>query len=321
MGEYRDILAQVALHIDQGIALGESITLPKQTDRIIWCGMGGSAIVGDVLSSIVQETPLEIIVNKNSQLPSRLITSKTVVVISSYSGNTAETISCYRSAVKHKAQILVISSGGMLVASAHRQKYPLIVLPQGFLPRQVLYIQLCSMIQVLTNSELLANQSTAIAEFKSHIERYPFARRSNAIAKGIDANIPIIYASPALASGALRWRTQINENAKTLCFSNIFTELNHNEIEGYDNKVSGVSVIMLRRDRENKIVGGQMDAFAQLVRSQVDSLKMYDIPGRSIVATLLNTIYLGDWVSYQLAELKGHKPGPVEMITRLKSML
>ncbi|MFW5745989.1 MAG: bifunctional phosphoglucose/phosphomannose isomerase [Nanoarchaeota archaeon] len=321
MGDYRQLLGQVHEHIDQGLRLGDNLTIPKNTKRIVFCGMGGSGIAGNILATFLEFYEIEVVVNKTADLPKHLVNSNTVVVICSYSGNTAETLSCYRSAVKGNYRVLVISSGGTLLASAQRQKLQHIIIPGGYLPRQAFMFQFFSVLQVLINSELIPVQTTAINEFKRYLDDYPFARRSNAIAKTIDNTFPVIYTSPALEHAGTRWKTQVNENAKTLCFTDVFTEVNHNGIEGFDNQVKGISLFILKLEREKKLIEKQIDAFSQLVRSQVENMKVYDIPGRSMLTSLLIAIHLGDWVSYQLAEMKGVDADPVAMIQQLKSQL
>jgi glucose/mannose-6-phosphate isomerase len=321
MGEYRQLLAQTSEHIDEAIRLANHVTVPKSIKKIMFCGMGGSGIAGDVLATLLEPFEIDVIVNKSATLPTYKINNNTLVVICSYSGNTAETLSCYRAAAKEKMRLLVVSSGGSMLSSAQRQKLSCIHLPSGYLPRQSFMLQFFAILQVLINSEIIPVQTTAINEFKRYLVEYPFARRSNAIAKIIDANLPIVYTSPNLLCTGLRWKAQLNENSKRLCFVNSFTELNHNEIEGYDNQVKKVSLFVLQREREPKLVQSQMDVFSQLVRSQVDSLKVYTIPGRSLLTSLLVAIHLGDWVSYQLAEMTNTDPNQQALINQLKTQI
>jgi glucose/mannose-6-phosphate isomerase len=321
MGDYRQLLMRTPEQIDQALKLGNGLSVPKSIKRIVFCGMGGSGIAGDLLASILEPYGVEMVVWKQFTFPDYLVNATTLVIICSYSGNTVEMLQCYRSATKLNARVLVVSSGGTILASAQRQKLPHIHIPVGYLPRQSLIFQFFSILQVLINSEIIPNQSTAISEFKAQLNDYPFARRSNAIAKNVDNNVPIIYTAPSLYSAALRWKTQFNENAKRLCFINTFTELNHNEIEGYDKQVKNVSLVLLKREREPKIVQKQMEVFEQLIRSQVDVLKSYEIPGRSHLCALFIAVHLGDWASYQLAEMQNTDPDQVALITQLKSQI
>jgi len=181
--------------------------------------------------------------------------------------------------------------------------------------------QFFSVLQVFVNSKLIPNQSTAITEFKRYLVEYPFARKASGIVKNIDGNFPIVYTSPALLCTGFRWKAQMNENAKKLCFVNCFTELNHNEIEGYDRQVKNVSLIILKREREPKLVDKQMDVFSKLVCSQIDSLKVHEIPGRSLLASLMVSVHLGDWVSYKYAESTKTDCDQVALITQLKTQI
>lgn len=319
MGDYREFLAQTAAQVQKGIDIAGGLTIPKNTRRIIVCGMGGSAITGDVLSTILEAYDIEVTVVRAPSIPNYLLSGNTVAIVCSYSGNTQETLSCYRSALRDKARVLVVSSGGVLLASAHRQKIQHITLPQDIQPRESFMHQFFAVLQVCVNSELIPNQTASINEFVKLLDTYPFARRSNAIAKNIEKRLPIIYTSPALFSAAMRWRTQINENAKALCHINAFTELNHNEIEAYDKQMKESTLVILKMERESKYIDAQIEAFTQLIRSQVDILKVYTMPGRSLLASLLAAIHLGDWVSYQLAEMNGVEPGQIDLINQLKS--
>mgnify|MGYP006276042163 CR=1 FL=1 len=318
MGDYRELLTNAAQQIEEGLHLGENVTVPKSTRRIIFCGMGGSGIIGDVMERILQQYQLEVFICKTYALPTHLLTSNTLVVVISYSGNTVETATCYRTALKAKAKILVAASGGSILSSAMRQKIPCIHLTEGYLPRQSFLLMFFSLLQALVNSDIIPNQTTAINEFRGYLDTYPFARRSNAIAKSIEDGMPIVYTSPDLWAAGLRWKTQINENCKKLCIANSFTELNHNEIEGFDRQLKKHSMVILCRQREPKIVSSNIEVFCQLVRSQVDALKLYEMPGRSLLCALLVGIHLGDWVSYQLAEMNKVDPDDMTLITQLR---
>ncbi len=302
--------------------------------NILHLGMGGSAIVGDLLRTYLQnqlQVPLE--VHRNYGLPT-YVNNNTLCVACSYSGDTEETLSATREALKRKANILAIASGGELQKLAEEHHLPFIQIPAGFPPRQALGYMFFPLIQAFKNLGLITLPEGEISETVKILKQL---RQENdpdrslgrcitsQIARKLYLKIPLIYtAAELLAPVTVRWRNQFNENSKILSFSNVFPELNHNEIMGWEAKPELLQpfCIVLLRDREesprNKL---RLEITRKIMQDK--NVPIFDVfsEGESRLARLFSMIYLGDWISYHLALLYKKDPYVIKSIEFLKEKL
>jgi len=322
--------------ISESINIGKNINLKNdysQCDNIVLSGMGGSAIGGDVVKTIVSsELQVPFIINRNYSLPN-WVNEKTLVICSSYSGNTEESLSTYEDAKEKGAIICGISTGGKITNDLKVSGYDVIKIPGGLQPRAALAYSfvptlfLINKIGLISDSVIveLTNSNDMLLRKR---ERYSVGETENPIfkmAKDIYGMIPIIYGvTDTTGVVALRWKGQLCENSKMIAFNNEIPELNHNEIVGWENNpdlLNELSVIWLRdrndiernKARQN-ITEGILDDMG-IMQHEVRA------EGETKVERLLDLINFGDWLSYWCAILHNTDPSPVYKIDKLKKAL
>ncbi len=322
--DMRSVLTAMPEQIRQAYAIPTAVRVSGSVDQIIVCGMGGSSISGLLLQNYL-ELRIPIVTIQNYHIPVSC-TKNSLLFITSYSGNTEESISCYREAIKQKLNIVVIVSGGKLQEYALRDKTPLILVPKGLQPRNAICYLFFPMIRVLENSKIISSKSD---EVKSAVEslkknHVSYEKTAQDIAKQLINTIPIIYSSDRNWSIAYRWKCELNENAKIMAFANKFPELNHNEFNGYINYANqGVKahLIILHDDDDHKRVQKRMTITKKFVKEMTDSkleLTEINISRQHRLAQLFTGIYVGDFVSYFLALDYATDPTPVDIIERFK---
>lgn len=338
-----DAIAGFADQIEAGVALSEGgPKVPKgRVRRVVILGMGGSAIGGDLLRSYVtgfrDYGGIEIVVNRDYRPP--MIGRSDLLVTSSYSGNTEETLSAYNAARKDAGSVLVLTTGGKLLRSARSAKYRTIELPGGMQPRAALGYSFFPLLHTLAvrtklfGDQVAAETEKGIAETVTLLRQLSTeysdgpkpANRAFRIAQNLHGKVPVIYsATERLDTVNLRWRGQIQENAKHLAFGNILPEMNHNEINGWENPPALLKhfVPVWLRDREDhRRNRRRLDITESIISRAVDRSIPVESEGRTTLARMFSLIHLGDWVSYWLAALNGVDPSPVPIIENLKQQL
>jgi glucose/mannose-6-phosphate isomerase len=322
--------------IQEAIGIGEQIKLQNDyttCKNIVVTGMGGSAIGGDVVKTIVhQELKIPFYINRNYALPN-WVNEKTLVICSSYSGNTEETLSAYEDAIEKGAMICGISTGGQLSEKIQSKGYDLITIPGGLQPRAALAYSFVPMLYLLRKIGLIYNSliddlSSSITSLVKKRDTYSVGDTSNPIfkmAKDIYGMIPIVYGiADTTGVVALRWKGQLCENSKMLAFCNEIPEMNHNEIVGWGNNpdlLSELSVIWLRDKNDNKQLRSRQNITKALL-NDIDILQHeVNAEGATNIERLLDLINYGDWLSYWCAILHNTDPSPVEKINKLKKAL
>ncbi len=322
--------------ITEAIEIGRQLKLQKDYSKcknIVVAGMGGSAIGGDVVKTLIHnELKIPFYVNRNYLLPN-WVNEDTLVICSSYSGNTEESLSAYEDALGKGAMICGISTGGKLSENITAKGYDLIAIPGGLQPRAALAYSFVPILYLLNKiglvSESIINDlSSAVAALNKKRETYSVGDSSNPIyklAKEIYGMIPIIYGiTDTTGVVALRWKGQLCENSKMLAFHNEIPELNHNEIVGWGNNpdlLSELSVIWLRDKNDNVRSRARQDITKALL-NDIDIMQHeVSAEGANNVERLLDLINYGDWLSFWCAILHKTDPSPVEKINKLKKAL
>ncbi len=290
----------------------------KEYKKVVMCGMGGSGIASDLLSLYLEEE-LEIISVKDYKLPST-VSDKDLVIISSYSGNTEEAISCYREARRLNATTLIVCSGGKLASYADQTNTPLIKLPQGYQPRAALAYSFTLFLRIFEELSLIKKKEKDVEEVVNYLGKQSFEKVAIDLSEKLVNKTPLIYTSTKYSPIGFRWKTQINENAKVLSFNSIIPELNHNEINGYVNTREGFHVIFLTftndfyRNKKRTEVTKK-----KITRRGITSTEL-EIKGNNLV-NIFSAILLGDWLSYYLALRLETNPWPVDFIEDFKKDL
>ena len=304
--------------IQEASRLGKDIKVVEEVDKIVIAGMGGSALPGTILKSYVRlKIPIYII--RNYSLPD-FVDNKSLVFAVSYSGNTEETLSCYKEAVKKKCKLITICSGGKLLELSRINSTPHVLVPHGLEPRMAYAYQFFPMLKILENSHFINLQDieNLVKRIKKNKE---IKKLAQALAEKLYQKIPLIYTSEKLKAVGYKWKINFNENAKILAFNNVFPEFNHNEINGYINKIGEFYAIIIRDDEDLGRIRKRMTIIKNL-------LKKYNIPvteilikGEDALTKLFSSIYIGDWTSYFLALSYKIDPTKVDIVEDLKKQL
>lgn len=316
------------------IAQKAPVVKPAQITAVAVLGMGGSGIGGDMVRALLEaELSVPITVVKGYQLPA-YIGKETLVFAVSYSGETEETLSSFEEAIKRKAHIVAVTSNGELKKRALEENIPLIEVPAGYQPRAALGYLFLPILVYLARIGLAQDRTDQIKEAISVLrsESSRFARGvpvgqndAKRLALELYGKIPVIYGSEGIsAAAALRWKTQFNENAKTVAFSHIFPELDHNEIMGWqipEKATHLFELIVLRHLGEHEQISKRIKATLELIKDHIYGATEIWAEGKSPLANLLSLIYIGDFTSIYLALLYEVDPTPVERIRLLKEKL
>lgn len=322
--------------VRDAVRIGEEATVKlnlKGVENAVLTGLGGSAIGGDLLRTyLAEELKIPFQVNRHYLLPG-FVSKKSLVIVSSYSGNTEETIAAHTDATKRKARVLCISTNGRIEAMARKFKQPLVRIPGGLSPRAALGYSFFPLLVVLGKLRLIKSRQSDIRETiklldeKSKIYSDPESP-DNAplrLAGKLKGKLPVIY-SPTEHFDAVnvRWRGQIAENAKQLSSGHVLPEMNHNELVGWKvltDLMKQMEVVFLRDRGTHKRVTVREEITKQIAAQYASGVTEVRSEGRSTLARMFSLIYFGDWTSYYLAILNNEDPTPVKVIDYLKDEL
>lgn len=301
--------------------------------RVVFAGMGGSALaamlIKDWLGTYIK-VPFEVV--RAYDLPA-YVDDQTLVIASSYSGNTEETLSCLKQARDHSAQVAAIASGGKLIDVARHQSIAHVILPAGVQPRMAVIYNLRAAIALMVNfgvapvsaleevayaADFLREQS---ANWKSSVSTDKNeAKQLALLAVG---KTPVIYGGALTAALAYKWKISWNENAKNVAFWNQYPEFNHNEFIGWtSHPVEKPFVIFdLISHLEHPQILRRFEISDRLLSGKRPKSHVVNLQGESLLLQLLWGCILADFVSIYVAILNGVDPVPVELIEKLKKEL
>ena len=306
------------------IAQSATLTLKHHIQNIVVTGLGGSGIGGTILSELVQaECTVPIIVNKDYFLP-EFVNANSLVIISSYSGNTEETLSAMKQAISKQAQIVCVTSGGKVLEIAKQHQYDTIIIPGGHPPRSCVgysLIQLFKIVQFngFIKSDLLKQVSDSITLLNK--ENTHIKQEATTIAKLLVGKIPVIYSLGSCEGVAVRFRQQINENSKMLCWHHTFPEMNHNELVGWTERNENLAVVTFRTSYDFERTVKRYDICKPLFTKYSASVIDITAKGNSKLEQFMYLINLGDWISCYIADIKNIDAMEVNVITNLKNEL
>lgn len=301
-------------------------------DQVIVLGMGGSAIGGDLARALAMEEERSVQVHRDYGLPYPTSAS-TLIIASSYSGNTEETISAFSQALDTPARKLAITTGGTLGRLAHESGIPCLRFHYPSEPRAALGYSLFSLLAILARVGCLSLGPGDIEETAALLERQAshltvscpaHQNQAKQLAARLNGHLVVIYGAGFLSSVARRWKTQLNENSKAWAFDESLPELNHNAVVGYQAPpwmAEKAFVVMLKAPSLHGRLLARYQVTSELLTSGGIAHEVIDASGASLLGQMMSTIMLGDYVSYYLAVLGGIDPSPVEAIDYLKSRL
>ena len=331
-------MLQVALdlprQVEEGWRLGYAAPLPPipaPPAHLIVSGMGGSAIGGDLLSAVLEpRLPLPLVVVRDSRLPS-YVGPRSVVIATSYSGETEETLAAADQAVRAGASVLAITSGGRLAEIARDR---VVRIPRVLAPRAALGYLMVSALAALDRWGLcdpcagdVRDAAAVLREVASEIGPLVPTPRNKAkrLAGRLSGCVPAIYAgSPEVEAVARRWKTQFNENSKVFATWNTFPELTHNEIVGWSGPpefLKSVAVIVLLGGEESDRAMRRIRSTSELAFQRAADVHEVRGRGGNRLSRLLSLVLLGDVTSVYVAYLRDVDPTPVDAIDAIKSRM
>jgi glucose/mannose-6-phosphate isomerase len=343
-------LSQEAIEgVDPGGMLGDVLAQPLQLGDALWraqsagirprdtphglvvCGMGGSAIGGDLAIAALGDRATRSITVVRGYAIEAWTPPETLVLCASYSGETEETLACFEAAGAAGAQRVVMTTGGTLARLAREEGVPVIGVPSGMQPRAaVIYMTIGTLeCAALCGAapQLHAEIDTATGLLETLVEEWGPAAPDDSLAKRIarelDGTIPVIHGASATTSPARRWSTQVNENAKAPAVWSELPEANHNQICGWERGAAGAPLtgVFLRDPDQHPRVHRRIELMAKAVTDAGARSVEVDSRGDSRLERVLSLVLLGDIVSVYMAALADVDPLPVDAIDRFKASL
>ncbi len=334
-GDMLGTVLALAEQCREGFAVGRDTSpLPSVDDvtSIAVCGMGGSAIAGDVLRALAADrvhVPVEVI--RSPELPA-FVRSDTLVIVSSYSGSTAETLALFDEALARGARPVAITSGGELARRASEAGVPVVAVPPGLMPRAAFGYLAMGTLGALTSAGLLARVEDDLEEAVQAMRRVvqacgpdvpSGANDAKSLARRIGDRPVIVWGADGVgAVAATRWKAQFNENAKLPAFASALPELDHNEVVGWsEGRGSGFALVALRHGGEHPDVARRFPLSLEIARASGVAVEEVRASARSPLARLLELVQMGDLVSTYAGISRGVDPTPIDAIARLKDAL
>jgi len=303
-----------------------------RVENVVVLGMGGSGLAGDVLvAAAAPFMPVPVTVVKGYEPPDYVGTGSLVFAIS-FSGDTEETLEAATSAFEAGASLIVVAGGGALTSLAGEWDVPVVPVPTGIpQPRAALGAMAIPPLVLLEEIGLFpgALQWVDQAVDQIRVRRDELVRPGNIaerLARSIGRTIPLVHSSGDLgAAAALRWKAQINENAKCPAFCNVYPEVCHNEVAGWgqhgDATRQLITLVNLRHDAEHPQVSRRFDLVVDVLREVVADVLEVTADGEGDLAQLLDLALIGDFVSLHLAGNEGIDPGPIPVLDDIKLQL
>lgn len=308
MGVYEDITENFSKFFRDANEFGREISL-KPFNYIFIAGMGASALPGDVVKVLKKDVPVETV--RSYSLP-KYANEESLVLVVSYSGNTEETLQMYNEALRKKCQIIAITSGGKLSQKCLSDSIPYIKIPSGIQPRASLPYLLVPILNLL-------NYDMQLDSLYAQIENSILKGKAKELAEKLQGKIPLIYSS--IPPVSYRWKTQLNENAKIHTFANAFPELNHNEIEGFENLNGEYYAVFISDEGDIVRIKKRMQLTKEIIKEKGIDVTEIAMKGRNEFHRLMIEMYAGSLTSVYLAELNGTDPTQIDLIENFKKRL
>ncbi|MBP9884303.1 MAG: bifunctional phosphoglucose/phosphomannose isomerase [Chitinophagales bacterium] len=321
-----NLIANFTKQMAEAIEIGKAVKLSprhKEIRNVVVAGLGGSGIGANLVAELISaKMKLPFVVCKDYSLP-EFADEHTLLIVSSYSGNTEETLHAMEDGIKRTCKIICITSGGSMVALAKKAALDVVIIPGGMPPRSCLAYSFIQQLFVLSYYNLIDDGFiVGIKEAISHLDKEEkrIIKQAKSIAKKINKKMIVLYSAANMEAVSMRWRQQLNENSKVLCWHHVIPEMNHNELVGW--RAPGkYAVILLRNDTDYSRIQQRMNIAKNIISQYTPNIIEIYSKGDSFIEKSLFLIHLGDWVSYFLAEIRKVDPVEVNVIEYLKAEL
>ena len=322
-----DYINDFTNHLTDAISIANNTPLTpcnKEIRNVLICGLGGSGIGGTIVADIVSpKVNIPIAATKDYSIPD-FVNEHTLVITNSYSGNTEETLFALEKCQAKGAEIAVITSGGKLKTIAEENNYTKIIIPGNQPPRAMFGYAFTELFFMLNHYNLIDDSFNS--DFEKAIalldtEKSDIQKQAMDLAKKIYKQTPVIYVANGFEGVAVRFRQQINENSKMLCWHHVVPEMNHNELLGWRTNVDDLAVVYFRNKCDYERNQIRMDINKKVISKYTDNISEIWSKGDSVIENSLYHINLGDWVSWYLSEMNNVDAIEIDVINFLKGEL
>ncbi|MDG1439602.1 MAG: bifunctional phosphoglucose/phosphomannose isomerase [Flavobacteriales bacterium] len=323
----RRLVKEFTSQLTEALEIGKNTNLkaPKNTiNNIVITGLGGSGIGGKIATQLVaDQLKVPAVINNDYSLP-KFVNENTLVIVSSFSGNTEETLEALQSAQKANAEIACITAGGKLAQIANDNNYNLLVLPTAFSPRAMLTYSVIQQLFLFhhygfINNEFIDDTRETVKLLDNEVDDIMAVAKQTANA--LFEKTTVAYSEASMEGVITRFRQQINENSKSLAWEHVFPEMNHNELVGWAGGKDEYAVLIFRSSFEHSRSSVRINISKDIFRKYTSTVLEFNAKGDTLLAQSFYHILLGDWISVYLAELNKVDDVEVKVIDFLKAEL
>lgn len=323
----RRLVKEFTSQLTEALEIGKNTNLkaPKNTiNNIVITGLGGSGIGGKIATQLMaDQLKVPAVINNDYSLP-KFVNENTLVIVSSFSGNTEETLEALKSAQKANAEIACITSGGKLAQIANDNNYNLLVLPTAFSPRAMLTYSVIQQLFLFhhygfINNEFIDDTRETVKLLDNEVNDIMAVAKQTANA--LFEKTTVAYSEASMEGVITRFRQQINENSKSLAWEHVFPEMNHNELVGWAGGKDEYAVLIFRSSFEHSRSSVRINISKDIFRKYTSTVLEFNAKGDTLLAQSFYHILLGDWISVYLAELNKVDDVEVKVIDFLKAEL
>lgn len=311
-------------NIEDALAIAGKAQLkpaPDTINNVVICGMGGSGIGGKLVTQWVQdECPVPVFSFQDYELPA-FVGKNSLVIASSYSGNTEETLAAVDEARERGAHIVGICSGGKLQEFCEKYGYDCIVVPGGNPPRTAVGFSIVQVLRIFIAHKLAGEQRMKeIVSGRQLIlsELETIHAEAKAIAAFLYGKVPAVYAGANYEAVAVRAKQQFNENSKELCWQHVIPEMNHNELVGWGGGDDRFAALFLQTGDLSRRNQRRFEISVELVKRRTGNVYIAPAKGANRIERSMYLIHLVDWASLYLSDLKNGDPIEIRVIDYLK---
>lgn len=292
--------------------------------NVVITGLGGSGIGGSITAALLaDELKVPVLVNKSYHLPA-FANQNTLLLVSSYSGNTEETVSVMQQAIEKGVQIICVSSGGKVLGLAQAHNLSFIQIPAGRPPRASLGYSLVQQLAIFTRLGFCSDKwMEGMKQIPAFIQKHQaqIDEMSAEHAEQIKNSIPVLYSEDSLEPMMIRWKQQLNENSKMLCWHNVYPEMNHNELVGWRQSYTDLSLHLISTGDEITAVKKRMQLNMPIYEKYTSEIVKVQAQGNNKLEKWMWLLHYGDWLSLHLAEKRGYDPMEIDVLIKLKEDL
>ena len=324
--EMKEYIENFVNHLKESMKIGEKSERrkKKKINKVIICGLGGSGIGATIIQNLFDPiVNIPIVVSKNYNIPN-FVDTNTLCIISSYSGNTEETLHALKECENRNSVIHIVTSGGKLQNIAQDKKYDHVIIPGGHPPRAMFGYSFTQLFYVLYNYDIISDNFKN--EFKKSIdllqkEKDNIKDLAKNLAKTLYNHTPVIYVDQPFEGVAVRFRQQLNENSKMLCWHHVIPEMNHNELLGWRTNTEKLAVVYLRNRLDFQKNQKRIEINKKIISKYTVNITEIWSKGETLIENTLYHICLGDWTSWHLSVLNKVDAIEIDVINYLKEKM